>query len=140
MIKPVNKNFCISLNKNLQIISFVYFKSQLLAKIFFTIMQKLLEKCNNNPEILRKRLIKSKNWVLFSDLVISVITLGSLGFLNNYLTKKRTGKSGFSAELKMADPKIIEQRADEYEKNKKRYKYFIGRNCSGINLGPFSHQ
>ena len=83
-------------------------------------LKKLLEKCNNNPELLRKRLIKSKNWVLFSDLIISGITLGSLGFLNNYLTKKRTGKSGFSAELEMADSKIIEQRADKYEKNKKR--------------------
>lgn len=83
-------------------------------------LKRLLEKCNDNPELLRKRLIKSKNWVLFSDLVISGITLGSLGFLNNYLTKKRTGKSGFSAELEMADSKIIEQRANEYEKNKKR--------------------
>lgn len=83
-------------------------------------MKKLLEKCNNSPELLRKRLIKSKNWVLFSDLIISGITLGFLGFLNNYLTEKRTGKSGFSAELEMADSKIIEERSAQYKKNKKR--------------------
>lgn len=83
-------------------------------------ISKLLKKCQNNPEILRKRLIKAKNWVLFSDLIITGATLGSLGFLNNYLTKKRTGKSGFSAELYMADSKIIEQRATKYEENKKR--------------------
>ena len=83
-------------------------------------IDKLLEKCQNNPELLRKRLVKAKNWVLFSDLVITGVTLGSLGFLNNYLTKKRTGRSGFSAELNMADSKIIEQRSEKYEQNKKR--------------------
>ena len=83
-------------------------------------IKKLLKKCQNNPELLRKRLIKAKNWVLFSDLIITGATLGSLGFLNNYLTKKRTGKSGFSAELYMADPQIIERRAAKYEENKKR--------------------
>ena len=82
-------------------------------------INKLLERCQNNPELLRKHLIKAKNWVLFSDLIITGATLGSLGFLNNYLTKKRTGKSGFSAELYMADSKIIEQRAAKYEENKK---------------------
>lgn len=83
-------------------------------------INKLIKKCQNNPELLRKRLVGAKNWVLFSDLIITGATLGSLGFLNNYLTKKRTGKSGFSAELYMADPKIIEQRSAKYEQNKKR--------------------
>lgn len=82
-------------------------------------VDKLLKKCQDNPELLRKRLVYAKNLVLFSDLVITGVTLGSLGFLNNYLTKKRTGKSGFSAELNMADSKIIEQRSEKYERNKK---------------------
>lgn len=83
-------------------------------------IQELLKQSNNDYEVLRKKIIKSKNAVLCSDLLITGFTLGSLGFINNYMTKKKTGKAGFSAELEMADEKLIAKRADGYEKNKKK--------------------
>lgn len=87
-------------------------------------LKKLIEKAGGEEE-LRDKLIKGKNWVLFLDFLSSGIPLGIMGFVNNYLTKKKTGQAGFSAELKMADKNIIEKRADSYEKNKyKRYAYF----------------
>ncbi|MDR1167483.1 MAG: hypothetical protein LBK53_01150 [Heliobacteriaceae bacterium] len=74
----------------------------------------------NADEALRKKLIKAKTNVLCADLLITGYTLGSLGFLNNYMTKKRTGKSGFSAELEMADSGLITNRASHYERTKKQ--------------------
>jgi len=80
---------------------------------------------DDDYEPLRKKIINAKNWVLFADLLSSGVALGMLGFVNNYLTKKKTGQAGFSAELKMADKSVIEKRADNYEKNKnKRYATF----------------
>ncbi len=87
-------------------------------------IKELLAACNNDYEVLRKKLINAKNAVLCSDLFVTGATLGSLGFINNYITKKKTGRSGFSAELEMADGKIISQRADFYERTKKTR--FIG--------------
>lgn len=81
---------------------------------------KLLKKCGGNLELLQKRLSRAKNLTLFSDLVITCVTLGFIHVLNNYLTKKATGKSGFSAELEMADEKTVAKRAEGYEKNKKK--------------------
>lgn len=88
-------------------------------------IEELLKNAGGDYENLRKKLITAKNQVLFWDFVTSGVSLGSLGFINNYLTKKKTGQAGFSAELKMADKDIIEKRANNYEKNKrKRYTYF----------------
>lgn len=83
-------------------------------------VNELLKNCNNDWEKVRKRLINAKNAVLCSDLLITGFTLGGLGFLNNYITEKKTGKTGFSAELKMADPKLIEERAKNYTKTKRK--------------------
>lgn len=86
---------------------------------------KLLEQAGGNYEKLRKKIINAKNSVLFMDFISAGVPLGAMGFINNYLTKKKTGQSGFSAELQMADKSVIEKRADNYEKNKhKRYAYF----------------
>lgn len=107
-----------------------------LEKFFYKLMGKkyvdkkldvkeLLENADGNEEKLRQKLIAAKNWVLCGDFLLSGVSLGSMGFINNYLTKKKTGQTGFSAELKMADKDIIEKRADSYEKNKnKRYAMF----------------
>ena len=90
-------------------------------------LKELLETVDGDYEKLRKKLINNKNGVLFVDFLSSGVALGMLGFVNNYLTKKKTGQSGFSAELKMADKRVIEKRADAYEKNKKkRYAIFAG--------------
>lgn len=83
-------------------------------------VNELLKACGNDYEVLRKKLIISKNAVLCSDLLVTGFTLGSLGFVNNYMTKKKTGRAGFSAELEMADEKLIAHRADSYERNKKK--------------------
>ncbi len=83
-------------------------------------IERLLKKCNGKLPLLQKRLSRAKNLTLCSDLIITCATLGFIHVLNNYLTKKATGKSGFSAELEMADEKTIAQRAENYEKNKKR--------------------
>lgn len=90
-------------------------------------LDELLAKSDGDYEKLRKNLISTKNKVLCADFLINGIPLGAMGFINNYLTKKKTGQAGFSAELKMADKNVIEQRADNYEKNKaKRYFMFAG--------------
>ena len=90
-------------------------------------IEELLSNAGGDYEKLRQKLINTKNGVLFTDFLLSGVSLGVLGFVNNYLTKKKTGQSGFSAELKMADKNIIERRADSYEKNKhKRYAAFAG--------------
>lgn len=107
-----------------------------IEKYFYKIMGKrqieqklnvddLLAHADGDWEKLRLKLIKAKNSVLFVDFLTSGIPLGSMGFINNYLTKKKTGQSGFSAEFKMADKNTVEKRADLYERNKnKRYAYF----------------
>lgn len=88
-------------------------------------LKELLDESNQSYEELRKKLINTKNKVLCADFLLNGIPLGAMGFINNYLTKKKTGQAGYSAELKMADKKIIEKRADNYEKNKnKRYAAF----------------
>lgn len=80
--------------------------------------KELLNNSQNNYEVLRKKIIKAKSIVLFTDFLISGVSLGSLGFINNYLTKKKTGQSGYSAEFNMAKKEVIEKRADNYERNK----------------------
>ena len=73
-------------------------------------------------EKLRQKLINTKNGVMSADYLFSSISLGSVGFVNNLVTKKKTGQSGFSAEFSMADKSLVEKRAEDYEKSwKKRY-------------------
>ncbi len=81
---------------------------------------RLLKKCGGNLELLQKRISRAKNLTLCSDLIITCATLGFIHVLNNYLTKKSTGKSGFSAELEMTDEKTVAKRAENYEKNKRK--------------------
>lgn len=89
-------------------------------------LKELLAQSGGDWEKLRQKLIDAKNSVLCIDFLMQGVALGSLGFVNNYLTKKKTGESGFSAEFKMADKKIVEKRADDYEKNKfVRYAGFL---------------
>ena len=83
-------------------------------------IERLLKNCGGNLSLLQKRLSRAKNLTLCSDLLITCLSLGFWKLLNNTLTKKVTGKTGFSAELEMADEKIIAQRTENYEKNKKK--------------------
>lgn len=87
----------------------------------------LLKSCGGDKELLRKKLITSKNAVLFSDLIFSIGSIGTFVFINNEITAKNSGQIGFSAEIKMADKEIIEKRAKDYQKNKlKHYSEFMG--------------
>lgn len=87
----------------------------------------LLKKSGGDWETFRKKLIRTKNAVFVSDVIFSFGTIGSFPFINNELTKKEAGQTGFSAELEMADKTVIEKRALEYEKNKKKkYAAFAG--------------
>lgn len=72
-----------------------------------------------NYEQIRKKLINAKNAVLSFDFLFTSGALGSIGFINNYLTKKKTGRDGFSAEFNMADKGIIDRRAERYKKSEK---------------------
>ncbi|MDR1168668.1 MAG: hypothetical protein LBK53_07270 [Heliobacteriaceae bacterium] len=78
-------------------------------------------------EKLRRKLINTKNGVMCADYLFSSLSLGSVGFINNAITKKKTGQSGFSAEFSMADKETVAKRADNYEKTwKQRYAALLG--------------
>lgn len=83
-------------------------------------IQELLNKCNGNITKLRKKLSRAKNITLCSDLIITCASLGLFIVVNNELTKKKTGRTGYSAEFNMANQNIVEERAQKYEKTKKR--------------------
>lgn len=74
----------------------------------------------NNKEVLRHKLIKANRNVLFADFLTTGAMLGSISWASNYLTKKKTGQDGFSAEYNMADKKYVEQKAQDYVKNKRK--------------------
>lgn len=81
-------------------------------------IQELLNYCNGDKEKLRKKLIKSKNAVFISDCIFTMGSIATILFANNEITRRKSGQSGFSAEMSMADKDIVERRADNYEKNK----------------------
>ena len=80
----------------------------------------LLESCGGDKEKLRQKLIKAKNAVFVSDCIFTFGSGATVLFANNEITKKKTGQTGFSAEMSMADKEIVERRAENYEKNKKK--------------------
>lgn len=88
-------------------------------------IQDLIKRAGGTEE-LRQKLIKTKNGVLFTDLITSGVSLGSVNFINNHITEKRSGQKGFSAEFNMAEKNIVEKRAGSYDKSKwLRYSGFM---------------
>ncbi len=83
-------------------------------------IDELLESVNGDKEKLRKKLIRSKNAVFFSDCMFTFGAGATVLFGNNEITKKTSGQAGFSAEMSMADREIVEKRAEKYEKSKKK--------------------
>lgn len=73
---------------------------------------------NNNGDFekIRKKLVNAKMSVLAFDLAFTAGSLGSIGFFNNWRTKRKTGREGFSAEFNMADQKVTDERAKKYAK------------------------
>lgn len=85
----------------------------------------LIEKAGGDFEKIRLGIIKAKNTVLAADFLLVGGAFGSIGFLNANQTKKKTGQSGYSAEMNMANKSVVEKRAQKYEKT------------SGLRLGAF---
>ena len=105
-------------------------------------INELLESVNGDKEKLRKKLIRSKNAVFFSDCMFTFGAGATVLFGNNEITKKTSGQSGFSAEMSMADKEIVEKRAENYEKSKKkRYLASLGLIAAttlGMSLAGFA--
>lgn len=79
----------------------------------------IIKKCDGDYEKLRRKLVDAKMSVLSFDFLFTSATLGSIGFINRFITRKKTGRSGFSAEFNMADKASVEQRAEKYKKTEK---------------------
>lgn len=121
-IAKASKNFLGKENKIIEI-SNAFLKTEESAKRAIIEMGKkngfnaenLAEKCGGF-ENLRKKIVNAKNLVLGFDFLLSAGTLGSVGYYNNWRTKKKTGRKGFSAEFNMADVNVTNERANKYEK------------------------
>ena len=86
----------------------------------------VLDRVDGNYEKLRKKISTAKNVVLGTDIMLISGSFGHIGFFNAWQTEKKTGQTGFSAELKMADKEVIEKRAAEFKKYEKlRYGTFL---------------
>lgn len=82
-------------------------------------------------ETTRRKLIKAKNSIFFTDFMYTGIIAGSIPWGVNQLTKAFTKRSGFSAEYGMANEDYTNKNAEKFEKNKrKRYLGFIATTTS----------
>jgi len=71
-----------------------------------------------DKEVLRQKLISAQKIQFMSDFVPLGFLAGSIPWLANDRTKKTTGRSGFTAEFKMADKEYTEKQAATHEKTK----------------------
>lgn len=67
-------------------------------------------------EIHRQKLLNAKNAVLGFDFALTASSLSGIAYFNNWQTKKKTKRDGFSAEFNMADKSIIDKRAHKFHK------------------------
>ena len=105
-------------------------------------IKELLKSVDGDTEKLRQKLIKAKNAVFVSDCIFTFGSGATVLFLNNEITRKKTGQAGFSAEMGMADKETVEKRAESYEKNKKK-KYLAAAGLTvftalGMSLAAFA--
>lgn len=82
-----------------------------------TSLQDILKKFPDK-EILRKKLIKTHAQVILSDFLATGFMFGSVYWSSNFLTKKKTGKDGFSAKFEMVDDKTLKENAKKHEQGK----------------------
>lgn len=109
---------------------------ELLSQKLKTDYKPILERVGGDYEVLRKKLINAKNSVLAFDLLFTSASIGSLGFYNNWQTKKKTKQDGYSAEFSMADKDIVEQRAQSYKANEPLRKAAWGGILAAITMSP----
>ncbi len=79
----------------------------------------ILNKFKGNGGELQKRLIKVHSHVLLADIILTGGLMGSVYWISNAITKKKTGRDGFSAEFEMADKTHVEQKAQKYREKHK---------------------
>lgn len=97
----------------------------------------LLKNNNYDYEQIRKKLINAKMSVLAFDFLFTTSIFGGAGFLNRHITRKKTGRDGFSAEFEMADKDLVEQRTEKFKKTESlRENIFIASVLSLASL-PF---
>lgn len=89
---------------------------ELLAQKLSTDYKPLLDKVDGDWELLRKKLINAKNSVLAFDLLFTSLSVGCVGFFNNWQTKRKAKQDGYSAEFSMADKDTVEKRAESFNK------------------------
>jgi len=79
----------------------------------------LLKNNAHDYEKIRRKLIDAKMSVLAFDFLFTTSLFGSVGFINRWITRKKTGQDGFSAEFNMADKDVVEKRAEKFKKTEK---------------------
>jgi len=72
-------------------------------------------KSRGGAEKVRHKLVNAKNSVLAFDLTFTTGMVGSVGFFNNWRTKKKTGREGFSAEFGYAGKEVTDRRAEKFK-------------------------
>lgn len=67
-------------------------------------------------ELLRQKLIGVNDKIMLCDFLLTGSLMGSIYWISNAITKKKTGRDGFSAEYKMAEKGYVEGKAQKYKK------------------------
>jgi hypothetical protein len=75
-------------------------------------------KNNPNMEDLRIKIIKAQKYQFMMDFLPLGFAAGSIPWISNYITKKQTGRSGFTAEFGMADKEYTDKMSEKHEKTK----------------------
>lgn len=101
-------------------------------------LSEVLKKCNGDYEVLRKKLTSAKTAVSSFDFLFTTFMAGSIGFLNNAQTKKKTGQKGFSAEFEMADKQTVEARTEGFNKTSDKFKKAYIGTLAGLTLLPLA--
>ena len=109
---------------------------ELLSKKLKTDYKPMLDKVGGDYEVLRKKLINTKNSVLAFDLLFTSASIGGVGFFNNWQTKQKTQQDGYSAEFNMADKNIVEKRAESFKKKETLRKAAWVGIVSALTLSP----
>ncbi len=109
-----------------------------LAEKFNVDLPKVLEKCGGDYETLRKKIVNAKTAVTSFDYIFTTLSAGSIGFINNAMTKKKTGQQGFSAEFEMADKETVEKRAEKFSKREKKAKATFAGAVLALSMLPLA--
>lgn len=88
---------------------------ELLSKELKTDFSEALKAAGGDYEKVRQKLLNAKNAVLGFDFALTASALSGIAYFNNWQTKKKTQRDGFSAEFNMADKSVIDERAKKFQ-------------------------